>query len=65
MTNGQSKKVFVGIVAMQQIATMADEPEQFPFAILIGVLAVGYMVKQTILDYLNLRKQNNGKIDKD
>ena len=56
MTNGQSKKVFVGIVAMQQIASMADEPEQFRFAILIGVLAMVYMLKQTILDW-----RNNGK----
>jgi len=53
MTTGQSKKVFVGVIAMQQIASMADDPEKFPFAIVIAVIGIAYMVKQTILDWKN------------
>jgi hypothetical protein len=51
MTNGQSKKVFVGIIAMQQIASMADDPTKFPFAIVIAVIGIAYMVKQAFLDW--------------
>jgi hypothetical protein len=53
MTTGQSKKVFVGVIAMQQIASMADDPAKFPFAIVIAVVGIAYMVKQTVLDWKN------------
>ena len=56
MTNGQSKKVFVGVIAMQQIVALSGDPEKLPFAIIIAVLALGYMIKQTILDW-----RSNGK----
>ena len=53
---GQSKKVFVGVVAMQQVVYMADDPEQFPFAVIIAVMAIAYMVKQTILDFIKSKE---------
>lgn len=53
MTTGQSKKVFVGVAAMMQIASMADDPEKFKFAVLIAVIGIAYMVKQTVLDWKN------------
>ncbi len=56
MTTGQSKKVFVVIVAANMIVPMADDPKKLPFAIIIAVLAFGYMIKQTILDW-----RSNGK----
>ena len=36
---------------MQQIASMADDPEKFPFAIVIAVIGIAYMIKQTVLDW--------------
>ena len=51
MTTGQSKKVFVGVMAMQMIASMADDPKKFPFAIVIAVIGIAYMIKQTVLDW--------------
>ena len=56
MTTGQSKKVFVGVVAMQQVVAMADDPDKFPFAVIIAVMAIAYTVKQTVLDW-----RSNGK----
>lgn len=53
MTTGQSKKVFVGVMAMQMIASMADDPAKFPFAIVIAVIGIAYMIKQTVLDWKN------------
>lgn len=53
MTTGQSKKVFVGVAAMMQISSMADDPSKFKFAVLIAVIAIAYMIKQTILDWKN------------
>ena len=56
MTTGQSKKVFVGVIAMQQIVALSGDPEKLPFAIIIASLAFAYMIKQTFLDW-----KNNGK----
>lgn len=54
--NGVSKKLCIcagSIVLVSKLAEADPNPNKLKYCIIITVLAIGYMIKQAILDYKN------------